>query len=86
MAVDLGGIQCEMYSAFWEKAYQLLFEGATTLIPMIHPQTDVIISCYWSDIISWVLSCWGITSSNRFTNTCEFVIRPNGFCINRDIT
>ena len=41
MAVDLGGIQCEMYSAFWEKAYQLLFEGATTLIPMIHPQTDV---------------------------------------------
>jgi len=41
MAVDLGGVQREMFSAFWEKAYQALFEGATTLIPMIHPQTDI---------------------------------------------
>ncbi len=29
-----------MFSAFWEQAYQSLFEGATILTPLIHPQTD----------------------------------------------
>lgn len=30
-----------MFTAFWEKAYTVLFEGATLVIPMIHPQTDM---------------------------------------------
>ena len=30
-----------MYSAFWEQAYKKLFEGATVLTPMIHPQMDI---------------------------------------------
>ena len=30
-----------MYSAFWEQACKKLFEGATLLTPMIHPQMDM---------------------------------------------
>ena len=33
MAVDEGGVQRDMLSAFWERAYQLHFDGAKTLIP-----------------------------------------------------
>ncbi len=29
IAVDAGGVQRDMYSAFWEKAYKTLFDGAT---------------------------------------------------------
>ena len=41
MAVDEGGVQREMFSAFWEKAYSTLFEGASLLTPMNHPQMDM---------------------------------------------
>ena len=40
-AIDDGGVQRDMYSAFWEEAYSSVFEGATTLIPMVHPQIDM---------------------------------------------
>jgi len=40
-AVDNGGVQCDMYSSFWEIAYKKLFEGAILLTPMIHPQMDL---------------------------------------------
>jgi len=39
--VDEGGVQRDMYTAFWEDCYCLLFEGATTLVPMVHPQIDL---------------------------------------------
>lgn len=42
-AIDHGGVQREMFSAFWEQAYVRLFEGATILTPLIHPQTDTTI-------------------------------------------
>ena len=41
LAIDEGGVQRDMYSAFWEQAYKKLFEGATVLTPMIHPQMDM---------------------------------------------
>ena len=37
---DLGGVQRDMFSEFWDVVYGKFFEGATTLIPMIHPQLD----------------------------------------------
>jgi hypothetical protein len=30
-----------MLSAFWEAAYQTLFDGANTLVPLVHPSTDL---------------------------------------------
>ena len=39
--IDRGGLQRDMNSAFWEQAYKKLFEGATILTLMIHPQTDM---------------------------------------------
>ena len=41
LGVDYGGLQRDMFTGFWGKAYSILFEGATLLTPMIHPQTDM---------------------------------------------
>lgn len=41
MAIDHGGVQRDMFSAFWEQAYGLLFEGATLLTPMFHPEMEM---------------------------------------------
>ena len=40
IAVDVGGVQRDMLSGFWETAYKKLFEGHSILTPMFHPQTD----------------------------------------------
>jgi len=61
MVVDYGGVQRDTYSAFWQKVYSALFEGATLLTPMIHPQMDMsvftIIGCILSHgyLVSGVL-------------------------------
>jgi len=39
-AVDEGGVQRDMYAAFWDQCYSKLFEGSTTLVPMVHPGMD----------------------------------------------
>ena len=40
-AVDDGGVTRDMFAGFWEEAFHKLFEGSSTLIPMIHPQLDI---------------------------------------------
>ena len=40
-AVDDGGVQRDVFSAFWVEAYIHLFEGAKTLIPMVQPGIDI---------------------------------------------
>ena len=52
MAIDAGGVTHELFSAFWEQAYQLLFEGATLLIPLLHPQSDMSLFPILGKIIS----------------------------------
>ena len=51
-AVDQGGVQRDMLSAFWAEAYTHLFEGAKTLTPMIHPGLDMTIFPILGRIIS----------------------------------
>ena len=41
VGVDEGGVQRDMFTAFWEEAYTQLFEGATTVVPMVHSQMDM---------------------------------------------
>lgn len=41
LGVDNGGVQRDMFSAFWEQGYSMMLEGATLLTPMIHPQSDL---------------------------------------------
>ena len=41
MAVDYGGVQRDMFSAFWEIAYSALFKGASLLTPIFHPKMDL---------------------------------------------
>lgn len=52
-AVDQGGVQRDMLSAFWAEAYTRLFEGAKTLTPMmIHPGLDMAVYPILGRIIS----------------------------------
>ena len=41
MAVDYVGVQRDIFSAFWETAYSVLFKGASLLTPMFHPEMDL---------------------------------------------
>ena len=58
-----------MFSGFWEQAYVQLFEGATILTPLIHPQTDTTISCTWKNPLSWLPSHRFSTYTDCTTNT-----------------
>lgn len=51
-AIDDGGVQRDMYSAFWDEAYSKLFEGATSLVPMVHPHIDMMIFSILGRILS----------------------------------
>ena len=41
IAVDSGGVQRDMLSAFWEEAYVHFFDGSSLLVPTIHPNVDM---------------------------------------------
>lgn len=40
-AVDMGGVAREMFTLFFEEAYQKLFDGCTLLTPVIYPGVDM---------------------------------------------
>ena len=40
-AVDDGGVSRDMFSAFWQAAYILAFDGESSLIPAVHPHVDM---------------------------------------------
>ena len=40
-AVDTGGVCRDMFSAFWDRAYEMAFDGASTLMPAVHPHVDM---------------------------------------------
>ncbi len=44
IAVDLGGVTRDMFSAFWDKCYSTMFDGSALLVPMLCPQTVYIAS------------------------------------------
>lgn len=49
-----------MFSEFWDAVYGKLFEGATTLTPMIHPQLDFSVHPILGRILSHGLLIVGI--------------------------
>ena len=40
MAMDVGGVSRDVYSAFWEECYQKMFDGSGLLVPMTSAQID----------------------------------------------
>ena len=51
-AINDGGVQQDMFSAFWSSCYVRLFEGAKPLTPMIQPGIDITNFSTLSNIIS----------------------------------
>ena len=41
MGYDYGGICRDMFSAYWDEAYQQFFDGSTLLVPALHPSVDM---------------------------------------------
>ena len=37
IAFDTGGVCRDMFSAYWEQAYQMFFDGSSLLTPVLHP-------------------------------------------------
>lgn len=40
-AVDTGGVCRDLFSAFWDKAYEKAFDGTNSLMPAVHPHVDM---------------------------------------------
>ena len=40
-AVDTGGVCRDLFSAFWDKAYEKAFDGTNALMPALHPHVDM---------------------------------------------
>ena len=38
---DSGGVCRDMFSAYWEHAYQQYFDGNSLLVPVLHPESDM---------------------------------------------
>ena len=51
-AYDAGGVTRDMFSAFWEAAYEKVFDGSTLLSPVMHPQVDFTIFPLLGSILS----------------------------------
>ena len=83
--VDEGGVQRDMFSSFWEKAYSLLFEGATTLIPMVHPQIDLSVYSILGRILSHGYLATGILPDRVALPTLIQSLLGPGVTISQDI-
>lgn len=55
-AVDLGGVTRDMFSAFYDKAYEKLFDESSLLCPIVHPEADMSLLTTMGFVISH-LSC-----------------------------
>lgn len=78
-AVDEGGVSRDMLSAFWERAYQLHFDGAKTLIPMIHPETDMAILSVIGRVISHgYLACGILPVRIALPSLIAILLGPQG--------
>ena len=41
MGYDCGGVCRDMFSAYWNEAYQQFFDGSTLLVPALHPSVNM---------------------------------------------
>ena len=60
MAVDVGGVARDMYSAFFEEAYKYHFDGNTLLSPIVHPEMDTSLISTMGSIISHAYMVAGV--------------------------
>ena len=40
-AIDIGGVCCDMFSAYWEEAYRRCFDGSTVVVPVDYSEFDM---------------------------------------------
>ena len=77
IAVDFGGVQRDMLSAFWEEAYIHFFDGSSLLVPTVHPNVDMSLLPKLGLILSpcvWILANQNCLSSSsiNFKSTSNF--------------
>ena len=85
LAIDQVGVTREMFTAFWEECYSTSFDGATTLVPMVCPQSDMSIctatnrnySFSWIYMVGGFLPITLITSGNSMYEGGAKIIGAN---------
>lgn len=83
--IDDGGLRRDMFTAFWEKAYSLLFEGAKTLVPMVHSQIKLSYYPILGRIISHGYLATGILPDRIALPTLLVVLFGPDVCISTTI-
>lgn len=77
-AVDDGGVQRDMFSAFWVDVYIHLFEGSKTLIPMVQPGIDIAIFSTLGRIISHgYLACGFLPARIALPSLISMLLGPS---------
>ncbi len=83
--IDDGGLRRDMYTAFWDKTYSLLFEGAKTLVPMVHPQITMSYYSILGRIISHGYLATGILPDRIALPTLLMILFGPDVCISTTI-
>jgi hypothetical protein len=85
IALDQGGVQREMFAAFWMQAYSILFEGSNLLIPMIHPQMDMSVLPTIGRIISHGYLVAGILPIKIALPTLMIILLGSSVTVTNDV-
>ena len=76
-AVDTGGVCRDMFSGFWDKAYEKAFDGTNALMPAVHPHVDMEMLPLLGAIFSHgFLSCGFIPVRLGFPTFVAIVLGP----------
>ncbi|XP_019855498.1 PREDICTED: uncharacterized protein LOC109584256 [Amphimedon queenslandica] len=77
-AVDLGGVSRDVMSAFWQLAYQKLFDGSKLLVPVISPHVDLSLLPTIGKISSHGYLCTGFLPIQiSFPSLAAMLLGPN---------
>ena len=77
-AVDLGGVSRDVMSAFWELAYEKLFDGSKLLVPVISPHVDLSSLPTIGKILSHGYLCTGFLPIQiSFPSLAAMLLGPN---------
>ncbi len=76
-AVDLGGVSRDVMPAFWQDAYEKMFEGSKLIVPVMNPHTDVAMLTRLGTILSHGYLCTGFLPTRiSFPSLVAIVLGP----------
>ena len=72
--MDTGGVCRDMFSEFWDKAYEKAFDGANTLMPAVHPHVQISLFPLGAILSHGFMSCGFIPVRLTFPTIASIVL------------